>query len=214
MTTIKQLSHQTGLTVSYIRKCLDYLANVVTPYTHRGTHNAILLDSNGLVIFERVRELKQDGLALPDIKAVLEKEFETGALVVPRRGEPTPKTSERQENQVLNELLSMQARLTDEMTARLDDTRHHARELAEKDKEISDLERKNEVLSMSLRMLPDGKPPDVIRSEYDEQRRKLSEKAHREQEAAHLLAELQQSLGLFQGKKRRELLKQLETLLS
>ena len=118
-----------------------------------------MIDSNGLVIFEQIRELKRQGLALPDIKTALETAIETGSLSIPGHGETELDKPGKQDSQVLKELLNTQARLTDEMTARLEDTRQHARELQEKDKEISDLHRKVDTLDMALRMLPDGKTP-------------------------------------------------------
>ena len=188
-----------------------------------------MIDSNGLVIFDRIRELKNEGLALPEIQA----RFESG-MQAETQGEQQPiETTAIQETQVLTKLLDTQARLNDEMTARLEDTREneerlrteqarHFRELQERESTIADLQRKVDSLDTALKMLPDGKPPEQIRSEYEEQRRTLAENerrahereqadTHKQQELKRIATELK-ACKWYEGKKRRGLLAELEAL--
>lgn len=218
MTTVKQLSQQTGLTVSFIRKCLDSLPDILKQHTQRGSKNAVLIDANGLVIFERIRQLKQEGRVLPDIKTALETELQPDTHDTQQLAETETSTPTTQQEQLLTELLTVQTRLSEEQTARLNDTREHDEQRRKEQEryfqELSELQRKNDALTSSIRMLPEGKTPQEVRAEYEEQRRELSEKERKEQEASRILAALRDSQGILQGKRRKELLTQLEKLLT
>jgi hypothetical protein len=82
----------------------------------------------------------------------------------------------------------------------------HLEEVRRKDETITDLTREKEILSGTLKLLPEGKPPEQIRQEYEEDRRK-------QQEVARIVGELRQIQGVFHWKRRKELLAQLEALL-
>ena len=68
MHEINDVIQYTGLKDKFIRKCLTMFKGFLEPYVHRGTFNKILIDDSGLVLFDRIRQLKEEGLSIPQIQ--------------------------------------------------------------------------------------------------------------------------------------------------
>ena len=80
--TIQDISEYTGLKYDYIRRTIFKMEAVFEPYINRGNKNTILFDSDRLEIFDRIKELKSQGLTLKSIKKQLEKELNLNNTVI------------------------------------------------------------------------------------------------------------------------------------
>ncbi|MFN8578839.1 MAG: MerR family transcriptional regulator [Candidatus Sericytochromatia bacterium] len=80
--TIQDISEYTGLKYDYIRRAIFKMEAIFEPYINRGNKNTILFDSDRLEIFDRIKNLKSQGLTLKSIKKHLEKELNISNTVI------------------------------------------------------------------------------------------------------------------------------------
>lgn len=80
--TIQDISEYTGLKYDYIRRSIFKMEAIFEPYINRGNKNTILFDSDRLEIFDRIKNLKSQGLTLKSIKKHLEKELNISNTVI------------------------------------------------------------------------------------------------------------------------------------
>jgi len=73
MFTIKYIADDTGLSVPYIRKCVEQLDEVLKPHYTKGEFNKIQFSQSGYIIFDQIKQLKAQGLNLTAIKERLEQ---------------------------------------------------------------------------------------------------------------------------------------------
>lgn len=201
MYSIKDISERTGLKITFIRRCLTILQDLFKPHIKRGNFNQILIDPNGLVIFDKIKQMKEQKLSLPEIKIHFEQ-ISKGTETREANEMQTPMQPVMQGDQALyyvEKILETQQTLNEEKDK-------HLQEVREKEETIRELIRKNEALTGTLKMLPEGKSPEEIRKEYTQQQ--LTK-----QEAARIIGELKTTTGILKGKRRKELVKQLENLL-
>jgi len=66
--TIQDVQDRTNLKIDFIRRCTSQLKDVFKPYIRNGEFNSLLIDSNGLIVFDKIMQYKQQGLSLPTIK--------------------------------------------------------------------------------------------------------------------------------------------------
>ena len=75
MYSIKDVANNLGFTEDQVRNRLDQLSTVLDEYIKRGKRNKILITSTGFQIFERSKELEDQGMALRDIPKTLDQEL-------------------------------------------------------------------------------------------------------------------------------------------
>jgi hypothetical protein len=196
MININELSERTGLRITFIRKCLNILNDVLDPYIQRGDFNKILFDSSGVVIFDKIKQLKDDGLSIPEIRKNLEKTIKSNQNV----GIKVDKTSTQSGDGIdlFDKVLELHQQVVEEKEKRIKD-------YTEKDIIIKELEKKNQELTSMFKLLPEGKTPEQIKEEWElEQKRKL--------EVAKVMGELK-TIGILRFLKKKKLIKKLEELL-
>ena len=91
---LKELSRHTGLTVPYIRKCLDYMHPIFAPYITKGRYNRIQIAPEGVVLFSHIAKLKAQDLTVAEIKRRLEKSMECDENLEKPPENPQPDTSQ------------------------------------------------------------------------------------------------------------------------
>lgn len=201
MININELSKRTGFSVVFIRKCLDKLGDILAPYTQRGEFNRILFDSNAIVIFDQIKQFKEDGLAIPEIRRKLERDLSTNTETAKSTGVKSEQTDEQsgEGGDMLNRLLQLHQRMNEEKEKRIQE-RDQAAQV------IRELEKQNQHLSLTLKLLPEGKSPEELKAEWEEDQK-------RRREVAMIVGELK-TLGVLQFIKRNRLMKRLEELLA
>ncbi|MFC1827059.1 MerR family transcriptional regulator, partial [Thermodesulfobacteriota bacterium] len=80
MLTLSEISKKTGLSQNFIRLCKAKLGDILTPYIYRGEKNKLLFDESAVMLFDKVRSLKDEGLSLADIIHGFKQEFTSAML--------------------------------------------------------------------------------------------------------------------------------------
>ena len=78
MLTIDDISKQTGLKYSFLIKCLnrsEHLKPILKLHVSRGANNSWLFKSGAYAIFGRIKDLKEQGMNLPEIAKNLESDL-------------------------------------------------------------------------------------------------------------------------------------------
>lgn len=76
---IAEIKKITGLKEPFIRKCLKEMGEILDPHVSRGTHNSLVFSDSARIIFDNIKQLKEQGNSLPVIKSKLFKqEGQTG----------------------------------------------------------------------------------------------------------------------------------------
>ena len=203
MFTINELSKRTGLNVNFIRKCQNRLKDVLDDFIKRGDKNRILFSDSAIVIFDRIKGYKNDGLSIPEIgkrlRQSLEKGAETGQTGSSNTAQTAGKTIQAYPN---NDMKGILDNLIQNFDRILEEKEKHFRELQEKDSQINELEKANQTLLDNLKLLPEGKTPEQIKADWENQHKKIQEKRR-------IIDEIRKT-GIFSIRKRRKLLSELE----
>jgi len=133
-----------GWSEHQVRVRFDEFRSILAESLRRGDHNRILVDSNGLAILQRVKELEARGHTLKEIKAILEAELGRGEISpfpsAASSGIQTDRNSSKRIEGPSPEGLSL---LVEELRCQVEAWRQEAqawREQAEaKDKQIAEL---------------------------------------------------------------------------
>lgn len=80
MHDIQDVMRILGWSEHQVRVRLDEFRSILAEALRRGDHNRILVDSNGLAILQRVKELEAQGHTLKEIKTILEAELGRGEI--------------------------------------------------------------------------------------------------------------------------------------
>ncbi|MBF0555018.1 MAG: hypothetical protein HQK96_10765 [Nitrospirae bacterium] len=224
MFSLTDIETRTGFSRAYINKCLKELRDVLNPFIKRGNNNAILLNSDGLVIFDKIRQMKDQGMALPEVKIELAKIPQTPDKPYSKGTTNPGKTPPQTE--LLQEILKL-AQVNQEHNRQL------VKDIEERDQIIKELSVKNERLEGSLKLLTDGRNPEQVRADWEKARQKeveleqnlrmltngrepavvKKESENRAKRRAEILRRLGEIDGhLFKGKERKRLLEELQNL--
>jgi len=165
--SIKGIAAYTGLTPAYIGKCIEKLSLFLDPHCQRGDRNSRVFTSTGLMIFDQVKQMKERGLSLPEIYKQLENTMEGMKTDTPANIVTDVETIKTHADEVIQLLKDHQRELKEEMEKRL-------RLQAEKDEEIRALTRENEAMAGAVKLLTDGRDPEVVKRERIEEQQRLS----------------------------------------
>jgi len=210
MLTLNEISKKTGLRPNFIRLCKTKLNDILNPYIYRGNKNKLLFDENAVILFDKIRNLKDEGLYISDIVRGFKQEFTASLLDANKE-----KLNINQSNNLYNaneEKMSVDTLLKNMIHGRIqaleaDKTKLElekneiTKKMDEREKRIKELERMNLEMKSELKSLPYGRTPEQVRGDYEMQQQQKKEKMR-------LLIELKNS-GCFSIFKRRKIIKDL-----
>ena len=210
MLTLNEVSKKTGLSQNFIRICKTKLGDILNPYIFRGNKNRLLFDDSAIIIFDKIRKLKDEGLSMSDIVHGFKQEF-TASLLNANKDKLNLKQTENlydvnEPNTTVDTLLKnmihgrVQALEADKTKLELEKN-DVTQKLHDREKRIKELERANQEMKTDLKSLPYGRTPEQIRADYASDQQSKKEKMR-------LLMELKNS-GCFSFLKRRRILKDL-----
>lgn len=211
MFTIEQVQERTGLDISVLRKYIQKLKPHLKPYIRRGENNRLLFDSSSIIIWDKIRELKEQGYTLPTIREELSRiqkgraeSGQSGESVlnggIPKALNPDPKPDNR-EGALLKEIIEAHKAIGREKDGRIAD---QGRIIVLQDK----LTAAHEILLA----LPEGKSPEEIRKDLAEKDQAIKKAEGRAKEALKLAQEISQATGFFNRGKRKRLERRLDEL--
>lgn len=153
--TIQDIQKRTNLKLDFIRRCTSQLKEVLKPHTKNGDFNTLLIDSNGLVIFDKIMQYKQEGLSLPAIKEKLTSSLQN----TPKQEEiPYNTLNNTTENLMLHEFLTEIKQSREGFVGLQSQLTKAYETLVEKEKLIEN--QKHQLL-----LLTDGRPPEQVKNE-------------------------------------------------
>ena len=194
MFTIDYISTDMGLSIPFIRKCLKQLDKILKPHYSRGDSNQIIFTESGYVIFDQIKRLKAQGLNINIIREHLEQQLHQ-----------TSKSEETAIQSVVKhmpEYFDMFNKLFEEKEARF-------KERAEHQQRIMELEYLSDHLKSQLLYLTDGRTPEEVKQQW--QQEQLDK-----QRIAWILKEIESLEGIFSVVnyfKRKKLYKELRELM-
>jgi DNA-binding transcriptional MerR regulator len=97
MIEINDIIKHTGLKKSFIGRCVREISEIFKPFTQKGKNNRNLYDYNVLVIFDKIKQYKENGLSLPAIKKQILNSFSDFEK---KPGEHLKNTSTTPENKI------------------------------------------------------------------------------------------------------------------
>ncbi|MCO4782826.1 MAG: hypothetical protein KC646_10930 [Candidatus Cloacimonetes bacterium] len=204
--SISDICNYTGLKEPFVRRVIRECKELLVEYFRRGDNNSILFDDNGLTVFDRVKQLKQDGASLHEIKARLTEEMsKSDEKVQIDDGLDTPDKSSNKSEAVKPDIRPF---WYDEL--------QQAQNIAIEAKEDL-LNGKQEVinqLKQQVLLITDGRSQEEIRLDKQKEQQKLSNEQDLRIDRIKLVGEIKALEGrYFVGTKRLALLKKLEEIL-
>jgi DNA-binding transcriptional MerR regulator len=204
--SIADICSYTGLKEPFVRRVIRECKELLVEYFRRGDNNSIMFDDNGLTVFDRVKQLKQDGASLYEIKVKLSSELEKPSGDKDLVEKPSETLHEG--NGLVASKLGVKPFWYNEL--------QKAQNIALESKEDL-LNGKQEVinqLKQQVLLITDGRSQEEIRREKDNEILKKNNEQDLRIDRIKLLGEIKALEGrYFVGTKRLALLKKLEEIL-
>ncbi|MGD9733577.1 MAG: MerR family transcriptional regulator [Desulfamplus sp.] len=200
MYSIKELSKLTNLDISFIRKCKNTFKQIIEPHIQRGEKNKLIFTDNALVIFDRIAQMKKEGLSISEIQKQFKHDFKTVQTGVSKDVQTGVQAAQTVDKELLDKIFQLQKQLSEEQAKRY-------LECKERDQKIFELETLNHHLADTLKLLPEGKTPEQLKQEWHVEQEKKDK-------ALKIVAKLknENSSGLFGifRRKNKQLIDELE----
>lgn len=146
--TVKDIQEYTGLDYHYILKCVRELPDVFTSeIIERGDNNSLLFNSNALILFDQIKQMKENNQSLKFMRSFFQNTF--------NQNHKTP--IESKENQNQNELTKV---LIEKLDSSNREVLNAFKEtIKSKDEHIKTLESK-------ILLITDGRSPEEVKKEF------------------------------------------------
>jgi DNA-binding transcriptional MerR regulator len=203
MYSIQELAKRTNLDISFIRKCKTAFKQIIEPHIKRGEKNKLIFTDNALIIFDRIGQMKNEGLSLPEIQKQFKHNFQTVQTEVSKDGQTGVQAAQTVDKELLDKIFELQKQLSEEQSKRY-------LECKERDQQIVELEHLSDHLKGQLLYLTDGRTPEEVKQQW--QQEELNK-----QRIAWILKELENLEGIFSVVnyfKRKKLYKELQGLMT
>ncbi len=218
---------RTGLKPDFINHCNSKLGDLLGPFRIKGDKNKLLYDGNGLRLWDAIKEHKERGENIRQIRQALERIVRPDSQTTEPTSKPTSQTF--QTNPQTSQGTEGEGGGGDQALVKIEHL--YERMLDDKERQIVQAqERTDEVKQLLGMLLPPGKTPEQVKAERDETRQHLvdqgqklkelldekrdshaREEGRRERRQA-FISELEHLTGWGKGKRRREILDELVRL--
>ena len=218
---------RTGLKPDFINHCNSKLGDLLGPFRIKGDKNKILYDGNGLRLWDVIKQHKERGENIRQIRKALERIVRPDSQTTEPPSKPTSQTF--QTNPQTSQGTEGKGRGSEQALVKIEHL--YERMLEDKERQIVQAQERTDEVKQVLRMLlPPGKTPEQVKAERDETQRHLADQGRKlkelldEKRASHtreqgrrerrraLISTLGNLHGWSKGKRRREILNQLGRL--
>lgn len=151
--TVQDLQTKTGFSMSVLRKILAEIQPLMTDSFVKGEKNSLMFNSNALVIMDKVKQLKNDGLNLPSIRKELDQHINSNTGI-----KTDSNTSIN--NDYLRELIN-QIKEANDKTFKMQSEVINAKEQVIKE------------LNSRLLLITDGRPAEQVKQENQQRHEQL-----------------------------------------
>lgn len=224
--TLENIEERTSLKLDFIYRANKKLSAFLAPHRVQGDQNEIFYNDSGIILWDHIKQLKEDNMNLTQIAETLERELRNTSPGSETPSETLPTSPPGSENQEPPNSLSNQAAPISETQAVLDKVLE-MQKLYIEDKQRGEDSLKTEMdgkyqaqineLKTKLRfLLPDGRTSEDIQREIRqgaEDREELKQLRRRLHQIESLLSERARIKGQWgRGKRVREIDAKLEQL--
>lgn len=167
--SLGDVQQRTGLKMDFIYRANRMLAGILSNYRVYGSNNEVLFSGSGLMVWDRIKQLKESDKNLSEIADLLEKEL-------PNTPHNPAETSETSSQTLPNRLHNRGGESSDSIEVvvkALADSFNKTDEARQS--ELATLRKMNEELEKRMLALPDGRTPEEIRIELERKTEKENE---------------------------------------
>jgi DNA-binding transcriptional MerR regulator len=203
MYSIQELAKRTNLDISFIRKCKTTFKQILEPHIQRGEKNKLIFTDNALIIFDRIGQMKNDGLSIPEIQKQFKHNFQTVQTGVSKDVQTGIQATLTMDKELLDKVFQLQKQLSEEQAKRY-------LECKERDQQIVELEHLSDHLKGQLLYLTDGRTPEEVKQQWQQEQLE-------KERISWILKELEKLEGIFSVVnyfKRKKLYKELQSLMN
>ena len=197
MNKLEDIAKLTGLKEAFLRRCIGRYQKAFEPHIKRGDKNSLLFDDNAVVLFDKIKQLKEKGLNLNEI----DKEINM-------INSKTNKHSETEHPNIDNTLLKIIEEKVVKHNKDKDDRviELYDKLLEEREKRLTEKEEVIDNLKKQILLLTDGKTIEEVKEEENKKRQRANRQAE-------IITELDMYDGkLFAKSRRKALLDELREL--
>ena len=202
--TITDICKFTGLKEPFVRRCIRECREMLNQWSIRGDNNSILFEDSALKFFDRVKQLKEEGANLVQIKSTLLSDLKTKDLA----------SSSEDSEKIVSDVATEADVQSEVVGSLIKEYRIVQQEVLESHKNV--LQAKDELivgLKQQMYLLTDGRTPEELRIRRSEEQAEQKEMQRIRLKRVSLIGELKALEGkLFASQKRLDILKQLEEI--
>lgn len=202
--TITDICKFTGLKEPFVRRCIRECREMLNQWSIRGDNNSILFEDSALKFFDRVKQLKEEGANLVQIKSTLLNDLKTKDLA----------SSSEDSEKIVSDVATEADVQSEVVGSLIKEYRIVQQEVLESHKNV--LQAKDELivgLKQQMYLLTDGRTPEELRIRRSEEQAEQKEMQRIRLKRVSLIGELKALEGkLFASQKRLDILKQLEEI--
>ena len=155
MIEINDIIKYTGLKKSFIGRCIREISEIFKPLTQRGKNNRNLYDPSVLIIFDKIKQYKENDLSLPSIKKQILNSFSAFEKIPEKHMKNTYITPENNTEYKIENLALNAHDIENKDVIQLHKKLHQA------EIEKKDASHRYEILKNNLKLLPAG--GDVVK---------------------------------------------------
>ena len=202
--TIVDVSERTALTTDFINRAHSKLSGYFKDHRTYGDNNQVRFSDSGLIVWDRIAQLKHDNKNLPEIAHALDRDLQKGAQNQTTASSAASQTLRNgSPNQIGERGISRADKEELDLVEKL-----YERLLEAKEKELGAKDRALNAVEDKIRLLlPEGKTPEQLQAELSAKQRQEAElqRLHqRDKELQELLHELEKLDGKWWTKKERK----------
>jgi len=197
MNKLEDIAKLTGLKEAFLRRCIGRYQKAFEPHTKRGDKNSLLFDDNAVVLFDKIKQLKEKGLNLNEI----DKEINMINSKTNKHSETEHPNIDDTLLKIIEEKVVKHNKDKDDRVIELYD-----KLLEEREKRLTEKEEVIDNLKKQILMLTDGKTIEEVKEEENKKRQRANRQAE-------IITELDMYDGkLFAKSRRKALLVELREL--
>jgi len=207
---LREIQKNTGLKYEFLRRIVKEIPELSVAYAVKGQNNALYFETNGLVCFREIAKMKEEGYTLPSIRSQVITSLPNQAKEI----QNSP--ADQQQNQPTQPQNNILLKLLEEAQGK--ERENYQIALSAKNSLIEQQQATIQALENGLKLLTDGRPPEMVRQEAKEREGELLQLRQVKHEVESLKKEQESLLILlkncrwYQGKKRKTLYLRLAEL--
>ncbi len=203
--TFEDIKTTTSLNGNFIYRANRMLSGILSEYCVYGNNNEVRFNDSGLLVWDRIAQLKRDGKNISQIASALERDLSKAPSASQTTLETLPDPVSNRGEVPVSSIELIIKTLTDQF-AKTDESRTS---------EIAALKIHRDELQKKILALPDGRAPEQITVELalkEEQRKELDKLNALRLKRQELIREYEKQTGWGKGSRREAIMKRINEI--